>query len=137
MKEGSISTAPETDQDPSDKQQHSIKIGDALFKKIDNHIRTIQRLGKAQRNKGEWIQDAIKEKLEKVKNLNVNSLPREKYLSVKLSKALSEELKRSVELLDRILNGYSKKKFILEAALEKLDREEDLLKNLLERQHRP
>ncbi len=132
----SSSTTPETTTDLPDKQKlHSIKIGEMLYRRIDDHIRTQKRFGEKRQTKNAWLEEAVKEKLESERDFSAGNIPREKHLSVSLSKSLTDELEKRVELLKNLLEGYSKKRFILEAALEKLEREEAGLKKLMDRQH--
>lgn len=120
----------------SGEQQLQIKVDNVLYKIVDNHISVLKLLKQTKATKNEWLLSALKEKLEREKVLSPSSIPKEKHITVKLGKELQEVLEARISVLDRITRGYSKKRFFLEAILEKIEHEKATVAGSLKEQEK-
>lgn len=101
-----------------------VKIPESLFKRIDDHIMAINAIEQEKVRKNDWFEDAIQEKLNSTKKICPRNIKRERNLNIKLRPNISHEIDKHVSILKTIHTTYSKKKWILEAVYEKLEREE-------------
>lgn len=119
---------------PGVKELHySVNIGDHLHSKMDTHIRLMKKLADRSCTKQRWILDAIKEKLDNENHNGMESISKEKYFHVKVLPQINEKIERKVELIKNFRKSYSKKQLFIEAISEKLEREEQLAKELFEK----
>ena len=109
----------------------ALSMGEQVYKKIDNHIRILQHSEQKNLTKRKWVADAIKEKLEREVEINHNNIPKEKHLSFKIETVLHEEVEKRIELIRKFRRSFSKKQWILEALLEKIEKEEKITNQIL------
>lgn len=102
----------------------SFKLGAHISERIDMHLRSLKFLEKKDIKKKEWFAAAIKEKLQKEKKQPVLAqIPQRKHILFPLNEKLYQELQDHISLIKRHCK-YSSKELIIEAILEKLEREE-------------
>lgn len=120
----------------SEKQQRTtscklvtIRVGEHFFSRVENHVRTLKYINKLYPKKKEWIAKAIHEKLDrehKEKSFQEESkgIPRTKHINVELDLQINEDLEKRINVIKKVRSGFSKKQWILEAIMEKLELEE-------------
>lgn len=115
--------------DENGKKYLHIQVGEHVYDKIHNHVRKLKYLKNQSLTKRAWIHEAIREKLDREKS--ISDLPRKKYLSITIDSALNEELEKRMLLIRKFVL-VSKKSWVLEALLEKLERDYAAIKELSE-----
>lgn len=116
----------------SAKKHYGFKIGEVLYNRIDKHIRILRYINKRNVGKGDWISDALKEKLEREKAPSFDNVPKERFLNFKVEKQLGDEIEKRIDFIKMFRDSYSRKQWVLEAIYEKLEKEEDSSKKMLE-----
>lgn len=117
----------------------SIRVGEHLFSRVDTHVRTIRFLDKNSPKKKGWIATAIQERLEQEKGIKspqdiLKGVPCTKHFNFILEPELNEALENHVNILKKVRNGFSKKQWVLEAIIAKLEQEEMNFKKLLDKE---
>jgi hypothetical protein len=97
-------------------------ISPYILKKLNRHIDIYKSLIDKSTSKKTWVNKAVKEKLEN--DLKDEQIPKHTSLSVKIDKGLHVALMDRVNFIRKFRESYSKKQWIVEAVLEKLEREE-------------
>lgn len=110
---------------------YALRVGDDLYKRINKYIHIVKYLENKKLTKQSWIKEAIREKLEKDKEVTTDSISRERLLNFKLERPVINAIERQVEITKKFRYSYSKKKWFEEAFYEKLDRDEHKAKTLL------
>lgn len=114
---------------------YSFRIIEDLYLRFNKHIHLLKRLENTSISKQRWITEAIKEKLEKESTSNFEDLPKDRHISFRVAKNLSNMVENSVIKTRKFRRSFSKKQWFVEAIYEKLDKEEqqskELLKNML------
>lgn len=100
----------------------SFTISPHIYERLDRHILILKKLIDRSTTKQRWITNAIKEKI--LKEANNQQLPKATTLNIKIAKELEDELQRKVEFIRKFRASYSKKQWLVDAILEKLDRDE-------------
>ena len=118
-------TAEEKTTAKSDFVYCSVLVGENLNNRISRHIDRLKATEGPGQSRQRWVVDAIKEKLNE-ENVS-NNLPRAKFLGLKISQHLHEQILKRVELMRKIRNSFSKKQWIIEAVSDKLDRDEQII----------
>lgn len=108
---------------------YAVTIGENLHQRIDNHLYLMKNLGKKNFTKQQWLLNALQEKLAQDETLV--SVPKERHIQIKVDHTTRKQLESRVDFIRNFRRSYSKKQLILEAIYEKLDREEEISKNLL------
>jgi hypothetical protein len=111
---------------------YSIRIGESFYGRLSNHINLIKHFHNHAYSKQIWIIEAIKERLEKEEKSEDLSLNIDKYLNFKLDEKTQDRVEKRVKILSQFSKSFSRKKWILEAIEEKLNREEIKTRKLLE-----
>lgn len=112
-------------------QGYVIEISESLHRKIEQLISTLNKLNDRSHSKKSWAIEAIKEKLQ-AESASPNVV-KEKHLNLFMSQQLNQELEKKVALHKKFRKSYSKKKWIMEALYEKLEREENKADMLIEK----
>jgi hypothetical protein len=112
-------------------KNYTVKIDDYLHKRLDKHLRIIKHIEQKGLSKQKWVMDAIHEKLEKDKQPEAD-LPKDHYLVLKFNEPVSEQIESKVNYQRQFRDSYSKKQWLVAAIYEKLEREEQKAKELLE-----
>lgn len=113
----------------------SLRVEENIFERVDIHVRSLKHLNKQKINKKEWIAKAISEKLANETEIGIN-IPRAKQLNLKIDLALSEDLDKRVQFIKKFRESFTKKQWIVEAILEKLEREEAKTKESFKEMHK-
>lgn len=102
----------------------SFPIPESLFNRLNKHILMLKHLKGCQISKQQWINEAVNEKLENKKpsKQKENTV----YITFHISKIVCQKIQEKMKV-----NTSSQKKWILEAMLEKLARDEDKSQELL------
>lgn len=93
-----------------------------LFDRIEANVQ-LRKLEKLTSSKQQWIKEAVQEKLEWERQ-NPETIPENKNLRIDIDSSLKEEIEKRVDLLKKRQRSYSKKKWLVDAFYEKLEREE-------------
>lgn len=114
------------------KKHYGFKIGEALYNRLDKHIRILRHINKSNVSKGDWLSNALKEKLARESSPSFDNIPKERYLNFKVEKELGDDIEKRIELIKKFRDSYSRKQWVLEAIYEKLEKEEDSSRKILD-----
>lgn len=109
---------------------YTIRIGESLYERLDQHILLLNHVEQTDHSKQSWILEAIQDKLKGEEGSSL--IPKVKHVHFKVPKDLSRKIVNRVEFIRKFRDSYSKKKWILEAIEEKLEKEENKTKKLIE-----
>lgn len=109
----------------------SLRINERFYNRLHNHIHLLKKLESRSHSKQRWIEDAVKEKLETAEKNEDNNIPKDKFLSFKIPEHLCKRMQQQIEHAKKFKISYSYTKWLLEAMLEKLEREDEKAKRLL------
>ena len=114
--------------------QTSFCIQESLWKKFEKHIFFLKYIGE-EKTKQNWMIEAIKEKLSKGEYADLKAIleETEKRMTIFLEDKLNERIEKQIELARKVKGSYSKKQLITEAITEKLEREREELKDVIEK----
>jgi predicted DNA-binding protein (MmcQ/YjbR family) len=115
----------------SNRKSFSIRIAEHLHKRFSKHIEVLKYVKKSPKNKTSWIEEAFLEKLAAERELNMHHIPDEKYLHFKISEAIFDEIEERVNIIKKF-RYFSKKQWMIEALYEKLEKEEQEAKILIQ-----
>lgn len=101
----------------------SFKVEEHFYDRVEKHIRSLKFLERQNIKKKQWFTAAIKEKLSRDKKLEIPTIPLSKHLQFPIEEELHSEFTKHLELIKTHRN-YSAKQLIVDAIVEKLDREE-------------
>jgi len=101
-----------------------------LYDKLEKILFAIRGL-EGKTTKKDWINKAIKEKLERENSSNVFS--KEKRLSFPIDHESLAEIEKRVMLLRKFRTSYSKKQWLVEAIYEKLDQDTKTVQTAIEK----
>lgn len=111
---------------------HSIRISDHLHNRLTKHIQILKYATDQNCSKQTWAQEAFEEKWEQEQAQFFEGPSTDKHLHVKISQDLNSKIERCVNRMREVRISFSKKQWFLEALYEKLDRDEQKAKKLLE-----
>lgn len=115
-------------------KRYTLRVSEHLFKKIEKQILVLKYLDNRCQSKQEWIQTAVKEKIENEKEISPESIPKERRLHFKIEKNHGDYISGMVSFRKQFRESFSQKQWLIEAIQEKLEREgpktEKLLKDL-------
>lgn len=115
------------------KRTISLSISKQIAQKIDQHLLVRKNfLNEINMSKHKWAQEAVKEKLEKEKNVQ-SCLIKNKSFNFELPKDLEDKINKRVDFAKKFSKSFSRKKWFLEAFLEKIEDERDVIKEHLDR----
>jgi hypothetical protein len=109
---------------------YSIKIDAHLHKKLERHLKILKHLDQQSLSKQKWVMDAVQEKLSAEQN--EKEIPKNFFLSLRINVSTNKKIESKVEYEKKFRDSYSKKQWLIEAINEKLEREEQKAKKLLE-----
>jgi hypothetical protein len=109
----------------------SYRVGENVYNRIDEHVRVLKYTDKKAIKKKEWFAAALREKLEREKDLGIFKSPRFKQLQFPIDEELQEKLEKRLSVIRKV-RPYTAKELVLEAILEKLEREEMKAKALVD-----
>lgn len=111
---------------------YSFKVGENLFKKIEKNLHLLKYLDHNSHSKQRWIVEALTEKLNHELKTPPDDIPRERQLTVRINDVLNKKIEKRTEFIKKFRNSYSKKQWVIEAIHEKLDREAEKTRKLLQ-----
>lgn len=109
----------------------SIKIESSLFRKLSKHIQAIEYVEGTNLTKKRWIEKALKNKIKKLKSLNISEMENDKNLHIYVSKQIDQEMDEIIEKFRKQKISISKAKIIIEAISEQIKEEEINIKQQL------
>ena len=115
----------------SELKSFSIELSKDLAQRLNKHIQLLKKLDSEIKFKQAWVEKAIEEKLQREKEDSHQNLEDE-YLHFKINYKIHEAVKNQVNLIKKFRNSYSQKKWFLEALYEKLDRDEQQTRQLMQ-----
>lgn len=101
---------------------YTVIISSHIYERLEKHITILKKLVDRSATKQRWIVDAIKEKL--LNDANSTKPPKASTLNVKIESKYAKELAKRIEYIKKFRVTYSKKQWIVDAVIEKLDRDE-------------
>jgi len=101
---------------------YTVNISPNIHERLEKHIFLLKKLIDTSLTKQRWLLHAIKEKLDN--DAMDNSPPKPTTLHVKIDAEIDKKLLKRVEFIKKFRYSYSKKQWIVDAVLEKLDRDE-------------
>lgn len=104
----------------------TIRLGEHFFNRLNKHISILKKFHVTGYSRGQWINDAIRVKLEKEIHNNLISI--DKFVNTRIEVQLIEMMNQQVKLMKKFNGSYSKQKWIAEALSEKLEEEEQTAK---------
>ncbi len=126
----------QTQQPLSDKVKRlnkQLKVSHHLYNHLEKHLQNLQSLDDEIKNKQQWIEQAIEEKLkiEDQHGIDTSTL-KQKYVHVRLTEDLKKEIEKRVKILGQFRESYSEKLWLMDAIYEKLERDYQTVKNALQ-----
>jgi hypothetical protein len=118
---------------PVELTSYSITLGENLYQRLAKHIHLLKHLDNHSLSKQRWVTDSLIEKLEKDETLESDLLIKKRYLHFKVSSHLNEKIEKKIEVIRKFQPFFTKKQWFVEAIFEKLDREEQKVKTLLDK----
>lgn len=116
-----------------DAQEYQLRIDEHLFRRIERQLSRLKLKNGEKHTKQAWIENAIEKKLKKNQGLKILN-PKKKYRSIKLilKKENSKKMDHIIASLKKMLGGYSKKIWILDAIEDSLEEEEHDIEQILQ-----
>lgn len=109
---------------------YTVTVNSHIHKRLERHILIIKKLIDRHATKQDWLVNAIREKMEK--DITGQEIPTTHSITVKLDARLEQMILQRIEYIKKFKFSYSKKKWIIDAIVDKLDRdEEEVEKKLL------
>lgn len=105
---------------------YSVTLSPILYEKINRHVLYVKSLCNPKQTKTKWLVEAIQECLEEDEQ-NPSQVPKECRLNIQVSPEVSQRILKRVFLTKQTHTSYSKKQWILDAILKKMDREEKII----------
>lgn len=110
---------------------YHITISPHIHERLERHLLILKKLIDRGMTKQIWITSAIKEKLRK--DSDKNQIPKASTLSVKIDQELDKLILERIEYVKKFRVSYSKKQWLVDAIIDKLDSEEqDAERKILE-----
>lgn len=100
-----------------------------LYEKLENHLFAL-RVTEGKNTKRAWVAQSIREKL---KNDDPSIIPKEKRLNIAIAEPLLIEIDKRVDLQKQFRTSYSKKQWLVEAIYEKLNRDNKLIQDKIQK----
>lgn len=109
---------------------YGISISPFLLKLLEKQVHLTKTLRNPATTKNTWILDAIKHKLER--DENCLEIPRERHIGITIDENLSKRILKKVDFIRKFRTSYSKKLWVIDAIMEKLENDRDELKKMLD-----
>lgn len=101
---------------------YTVFISPHIYERLEQHISILKKAVDRNITKQAWLINAIKEKLE---NDSIDQhVPKANTLSVKIEEALENLILERIEHIKKFRSSYSKKQWIIDAVISKLDRDQ-------------
>lgn len=101
---------------------YSFTISSYIHERLQRHILILKKLVDRSTTKQRWIISAVQEKL--TRDASKTLIPKADTLTVKLDEELEASLLKRIEFIKKFRFSFSKKQWLVEAILEKLDKDE-------------
>lgn len=115
----------------------TFEISPAIYQRVEDLLYLSKNLSGEIVYKQDWILKAIKEKLKYDEELLHDTIPKEKFLNIKIDQTTLKSLEEKVNLIKKFRRTYSKKQWIVEAIQEKLNREEVAIRKKIKEIRQP
>jgi Uri superfamily endonuclease len=102
---------------------YTVAIGTHVYERLEKHVLILKKLIDRSTTKQRWILDAIKQKLSKIDK----TVPIERRIAIRIERSIDSELVKRVEYIRQFRTSYSKKQWILDAIIEKLEIDEEIV----------
>lgn len=107
-----------------EESNYIIEINDALFSQIEKQINQLKKHD-IRHSLHSWTLESLREKMLLEKKLGSQKISREKILKLVISDRLRQYIDSRVLEIKGVRRSYSKKKWILDAILEKIERDQN------------
>lgn len=116
----------------SESKEYQLRISEHLFGRIERQLVRLELTEGKKQTKQAWIEKAIRRKLHNSRGSKLLN-PKRKYRSIKLllERDIASRVEKQLSTLKKIMRGYSKKTWILDAIEDALLEEEHLLEESL------
>jgi hypothetical protein len=101
---------------------YTARISDHVHDRLERHVQILKKLIDRSATKQRWLFDSIEEKL--ARDIENPTVPKESTINVKIDKEQDKQIHERIEFMKKFKCSYSKKQWIVEAILEKLERDE-------------
>ena len=108
---------------------YTVTISPHVHKRLDKHIFVIKKLIDKGLKKNNWLLSALIEKLER--EAPYQEVSPAKTITIKMEPKLEQLILQRVNHIKKLRKSYSKKQWILDAIIDKLDRDEENIDNKL------
>lgn len=102
--------------------KYTVTISPHINEKLDNHVLIMKKLIDRGVTKHLWIINAIEEKL--AHDANQQQVPKVPHLNIRIDEELDKKILERIEFIRKFRKSYSKKQWLIDAILEKLDRDD-------------
>lgn len=111
--------------------RYTVVISPYMHKRLDRHIFIIKKLIDKKLTKHNWLLDAINEKLKN--EAPYEEVPTANTITIKMDHKFEQLILQRIEYIKKFRKSYSKKQWISDAIIDKLERDEEHVeKKLLE-----
>lgn len=107
-----------------EESNYIIELNDALFFQIENQVNFLKKHD-IRHSLQSWTLEAIREKMILEKKSGISKVSKQKILKLIISERLRQYIENRVLEIKAIRRSYSKKKWILDAITEKIDRDKN------------
>lgn len=101
---------------------YTVTISPHIHERLERHILILKKLIDRSATKQRWLIDSIREKL--AKDASNQQVPKANTLNVKIDDELDKQVLKRIEFIKKFRFSYSKKQWLVDAVLEKLERDE-------------
>lgn len=101
---------------------YSFTVSQHIHERLDRHVFLLKKLIQRGASKQKWVVDAIKEKL--TNDETKTSIPKANTIYVKIDDNLKIQMEKRIEFMKNFCSSYSKKRWLVDAVVEKLERDE-------------
>ena len=108
---------------------YTVNISPHIHDRLERHILILKKLIDRSTTKQRWLIACIKEKLRN--EADKKEVPKANTINVKIYEELDKQLIQRIEFIRKFRSSYSKKQWIVDAILEKLERDEKEVENKL------
>lgn len=102
---------------------YTIIISPYIYERLERHILILKKIIDRGMTKQRWLTSAIREKLEK--DSSDTQLPKATTLTMKIEEELEKLMLQRIEYIKQFRFSYSKKQWLVDAIIDKLDRDEE------------
>lgn len=111
--------------------RYSIRIRAHLERQISNHVLKLKQLSGKSHSRKKWVLEAINEKLNSWNPNEIENIKADSRLDLEISKSMNDKVNSIVSQIRKLNVKIDKKDFFIESVIEKLEREESRVEELL------